>query len=87
MSENSKLTSFFDDIEPSLEDSNFWLPSINIPKKISDVKQIEGVLFKKSKSSNFWKSRYFALFDDRLAYFKVLQSKGLVCNNFFFSHH
>ncbi len=63
--------SFFDDAEP-LEDFSFWKPLSSSLRKFSDVKHIEGILFKKSQRTSFWKSRYYVLFDDRLAYFKVL---------------
>lgn len=61
---------FFDDAA-TLEDLSFWKQHSNFPKKFSEIKHIEGILFKKSKKTNFWKSRYYVLFDDRLAYFKV----------------
>lgn len=65
--------SFFDETGP-LEDSGFWRPFGSTLRKFSDVKHIEGILFKKSKRVNFsWKSRYYVLFDDRLAYFKVIE--------------
>ncbi len=63
--------SFFDDITP-LDDYIFWKPLTNALKKFSDLRHIEGILFKKSKRTSFLKSRYYVLFDDRLAYFKVL---------------
>eukprot|EP00331_Platyophrya_macrostoma_P013682 CAMPEP_0176415868 /NCGR_PEP_ID=MMETSP0127-20121128/6037_1 /TAXON_ID=938130 /ORGANISM="Platyophrya macrostoma, Strain WH" /LENGTH=596 /DNA_ID=CAMNT_0017795895 /DNA_START=34 /DNA_END=1824 /DNA_ORIENTATION=- len=61
--------SFFDDIGP-LEEFNFWKPLSSTLRRFSDIKHVEGILFKKSKRTNFWKSRYYVLFDDRLAYFK-----------------
>jgi hypothetical protein len=61
--------SFFDDAGP-LEDFSFWKPLSTSLRKFSDVKHIEGILFKKSQRTSFWKSRYYVLFDDRLAYFK-----------------
>ena len=75
--------SFFDDVGP-LEDFCFWKPMAGTSKKFSDVKHIEGNLFKKSKASNFWKSRYYILFDDRLAYFKVIDDqKSSFLNHFY----
>lgn len=62
--------SFFDDAGP-LDDFSFWKPFGSTLKKLSDVRHIEGILFKKSNRTNFLKSRYYVLFDDRLAYFKV----------------
>jgi len=61
--------SFFDDAG-SHEDFSFWKQISITTRKLSDVKHTEGILFKKSKRTSFWKSRYYILYDDRLAYFK-----------------
>lgn len=68
--ETSEKPSFFDDPGAS-DDFLFWKNVSSHPKKFSEVKHIEGILFKQSKRTSFWKSRYYVLFDDRLAYFKV----------------
>lgn len=62
--------SFFDDVV-GIEDYKFWKPVVP-NKRFSDIKHIDGILFKRSKRTSFWKSRYYVLYDDRLAYFKVL---------------
>jgi len=59
--------SFFDD--ENLENFQFWKKNSPL-KKPSDEKVIEGNLFKRSSRTNFWKSRFFVLFEDRLAYYK-----------------
>ena len=59
--------SFFDDENTQ----NFQLWKKEAMKKPSDVHVMEGVLFKRSSRTNFWKSRYYVLFEDRLACFKV----------------
>jgi hypothetical protein len=69
-SEKLEKPSFFDDVGAN-EDSLFWRNITVTTKKLSDVKHIEGILFKRSKRTSFWKSRTYVLFDDRLAYFKV----------------
>jgi len=61
-------SSFFDD--DNIENVSLWKKE-NSLKKLSDVKIMEGNLFKKSSRTKFWKSRYYVLFEDRLAYFKV----------------
>ena len=69
--ENQLLTikpSFFDELHP--ENINLWKKG-PAPKKASEVRLMEGILFKKSSRTSFWKSRYYVLFEDRLAYFKV----------------
>mgnify|MGYP000998716614 FL=1 len=68
-SEGYDKPSFFDDAG-SNEDFLFW-KNVSVTKKMSDVKHIEGILFKRSERTGFWKSRTYVLFDDRLAYFKV----------------
>ncbi len=70
--------SFFDD--ESLENFQFWQKDVPL-KKPSDVKIIEGILFKKSSRTGFWKSRYFVLFEDRLAYHKVKTNISLLASN------
>ena len=62
--------SLFDE-PPALEEFMLWKPLANTLRKFSDVRHMEGILFKRSKRTNFWKSRYYVLFDDRLAYYKV----------------
>jgi len=61
-------TSFFDD--PEDIEYKLWkeLPINN--KKFSDVRLYEGLLFRKSTKTNFFKSRYFILFEDRLSFYK-----------------
>lgn len=66
--------SFFD--EANLIDPKIWKKGIAL-KKPSEVRLIEGILFKRSTRTNFWKSRYYVLFEDRLAYYKVLK----ICNS------
>jgi len=61
-------------VKPSFFDDNFdnfriWKKGTT-PKKPSDVRIMEGILFKRSSGTNFWKSRYYVLFEDRLAYYK-----------------
>ena len=60
--------SFFDDVNPIAY--QLWKkgPPLRRP---SEHRIYESILFKRSKKTNFLKSRYFILFDDRLAYFKV----------------
>ena len=60
--------SFFDD--PDTSEYTFWIknPKDNpmfMKLKLSEVR-FEGHLFKKSSKSDFWKSRYFRLYYDRL---------------------
>ncbi len=71
--ESTIQTSFFDDVGP-LEDFSFWKPLSNSLRQFSHTRQIEGTLFKRSNWANFWESRYYVLFDDRLACFEVLIS-------------
>jgi len=72
--------SFFDDYSTP-EEFTFWKPLTNYTRKFSEIKHIEGILFKKSQKTNFWKSRYYVLYDDRLAYFKVATLLGFLSNN------
>ena len=60
--------SFFDDAVSI--DNKLWKKKTPL-KKPSETRLIEGILFKKSSRTGFWKSRYYVLFEDRLAYFKV----------------
>ena len=62
--------SFFDDPGP-LEDFSFWKPLSSSFRQVSTVKIMEGNLFKRSSWANFWESRYYVLFEDRLACFEV----------------
>lgn len=64
--ESKVKTSFFDD---NLDNFRIWKKGVSL-KKPSDVRIMEGILFKRSTGTNFWKSRYYVLFEDRLAYFK-----------------
>jgi len=61
--------SFFDDDHP--ENYRFWKKGDTL-KRPSTEKVIEGILFKRSSRTSFWKSRLYVLFEDRLAYHKVL---------------
>ncbi len=61
--------SFFDD--PVIEDYKLWKKGVPL-KKPSETRLMEGILFKKSNRTNFWKSRFYVLYEDRLAYYKVL---------------
>ena len=61
--------SFFD--EAPSADYVIWKKGVPV-KKPSEHRLMEGILFKKSSGTNFWKSRYYVLFEDRLAYYKVL---------------
>jgi len=71
-------SSFFDDA--NIENYAFWKKKAHL-KKHSDVKLMEGNLFRKSSRTNFWKSRYYILYEDRLAYHKVSNlSEGLLIN-------
>ena len=63
------MNSIFDD--ENIEKFIVWKKNTDSLKKLSKVHLKEGILFKKSKRTNFWKSRYYILFDDRLAYYKV----------------
>jgi len=62
--------SFFDDVNISSNEYSIWKKDVP-PKKASEVRITEGILFKKSSRTNFWKSRFYVLFEDRLAYYKV----------------
>lgn len=64
----STKSSFFDDT--NIENYAFWKKKAHL-KKHSDVKLMEGNLFRKSSKKDFWKSRYYILYEDRLAYHKV----------------
>jgi len=59
--------SFFDDTAPS--EYSIWKKDVP-PKKASELRITQGILFKKSSRTNFWKSRFYVLFEDRLAYYK-----------------
>lgn len=61
--------SFFDDTASN--DYSIWKKDVP-PKKASEVRITQGILFKKSSRTNFWKSRFYVLFEDRLAYYKVI---------------
>ena len=61
-------TSFFD--EPGPEEYKVWKKNVPL-KKPSETRLMEGILFKKSNRTNFWKSRFYVLYEDRLAYYKV----------------
>jgi len=64
----SANSSFFDDA--NTDNYIFWKKKAPL-KKHSEVKLMEGNLFRKSsKRANFWKSRYYILYEDRLAYHK-----------------
>lgn len=65
--EHKARPSFFDD--DVLENFLLWKKS-PYTKKPSEVKITEGILFKKSSKTNFWKSRYYVLFEDRIACYK-----------------
>lgn len=67
--------SFFDDT--NTEGYIIWKKGVPL-KKASEVRLMEGILFRKGKSTGFWKSRFYVLFEDRLAYFKVIFSFSLV---------
>jgi len=62
--------SFFDE---NLDNFRIWKKGASL-KKPSEVRIMEGILFKRSSRTGFWKSRYYVLFEDRLAYFKVKNS-------------
>lgn len=61
--------SFFD--EAPSADYIIWKKGDSV-KKPSEQRLMEGILFKRSSGTDFWKSRYYVLFEDRLAYYKVL---------------
>ena len=63
------MSSIFDD--DNIANFTIWRKNANTFKKFSEVRVMEGILFKQSKRTNFWKSRYYVLFEDRLAYYKV----------------
>jgi len=65
--------SFFDDDHP--ENYQFWKKGDTL-KRPSDAKVIEGILFKRSSRTQFWKSRLYVLFEDRLAYHKNGRDAG-----------
>ena len=69
-------SSFFDDA--SSVDYTIWRKNASL-KKASEVRILEGILFKKSTRTNFWKSRYYVLFEDRLAYYKVIFYSSSSC--------
>jgi len=60
--------SFFDDV--LIDNYTFWKKKASL-KKHSDRRLMESNLFRKSSRTNFWKSRYYILYEDRLAYYKV----------------
>ena len=67
-------TSFFDDLED--KDFKIWKKANGSPikKPLSNSRILESTLFKKSaKKANFFKSRYYVLFEDRFGYFKVIK--------------
>ena len=63
------MPSIFDD--ENISNFTIWRKNANTFKKFSNTHLMEGILFKQSKRTNFWKSRYYVLFEDRLAYYKV----------------
>jgi hypothetical protein len=69
--ENIIKPSFFD--EQHTEDYQMWKKGVPL-KKPSEIRLMEGILFKKSSRTNFWKSRFYVLYEDRLAYYKVLKN-------------
>ena len=74
MVDDSYNASFFDDLED--KDFKIWkkINTAPIKKGMSDFRIIESILFKKSsKKTNFFKSRYYVLFEDRFGYFKVFK--------------
>jgi len=64
---HSDSSSFFDDANS--RSYQLWKKSTSL-KKPSENKIYECVLFKRSKRTNFLKSRFYVLFDDRFAYYK-----------------
>jgi len=61
------IPSFFDDVSPAAY--QLWKKGAPL-RRAFENKLFENVLFKRSKRSNLLKSRYYVLFDDRLAYYK-----------------
>ena len=45
---------------------------IPITLKKNEVKLIEGILFKKSKKTGFWKQKVYALYNDKLVAYEVI---------------
>jgi len=59
--------SFFDDAV--IDNYTFWKKKASLKKHL-DTRLMESNLFRKSSRTNFWKSRYYILYEDRLAYYK-----------------
>jgi serine/threonine protein kinase len=62
--DHTYIASIFDD---DVQDYTMWKKNPSALKKYSELKIIEGLLFKQSNRTNFWKSRFYVLFEDRLA--------------------
>lgn len=80
--QNPIKSSFFDEFpddrkEYEFESKKFWITSQEFDKIESEFPYfsknplVEGILFKKSKKTAWFRNRFFILYSDRLAYFKV----------------
>ena len=83
MNNHSYISSFFDDYENAA--FKIWekVNSMPVKRSISDIRILESILFKRStKKVNFFKSRYYVLFEGKIVYFKVLIINFIIHNSF-----